>query len=136
MADSQPYFLYIEDDPLSREVLEMILKRIMKYTNLEYFDNSENYPDKFLKLAQAPDVIFLDIQIKPHNGYEILRWLRNEPAFQATKVIALTASVMVQDVTRLQGAGFDGLIGKPLAHRVFPRLLEQIINGEAIWYIP
>jgi hypothetical protein len=42
----------------------------------------------------------------------------------------------VQDVARLQEAGFDGLIGKPLAHKVFPRLLEQIMNGEAIWYIP
>ena len=136
MADSQPFFLYIEDDPLSREVLEMILKRIMKYSNIEYFDNSENFEDKFLSLPQAPDVVFLDIQIRPHNGYDILPWLRSQPAFQSTKVIALTASVMVQDVARLQEAGFDGLIGKPLAHKVFPRLLEQIMNGEAIWYIP
>jgi CheY-like chemotaxis protein len=136
MTDKSSFFLYIEDDPLSREVLELILTRIMKYSNVGYFENSENYQDKFRNLPQSPDVVFLDIQIKPHNGYEILKWLRSEPDFKSTKVIALTASVMVQDVTRLQGAGFDGLIGKPLAHKVFPRLLEQILNGEAVWYIP
>ena len=136
MTESQPFFLYIEDDPLSREVLEMILTRIMKYSRIDYFDNSENYPEKFHGLSQVPDVVFLDIQIRPHDGYEILKWLRDEPGFQSTKVIALTASVMVQDVARLQEAGFDGLIGKPLAHKVFPRLLEQILGGEAIWYIP
>lgn len=32
--------------------------------------------------------------------------------------------------------GFDGLIGKPLSHKVFPRLLEQIMSGDEIWYIP
>ena len=125
-----------EKRELTEEEMEMILKRIMKYSNIEYFDNSENFEDKFLNLPQAPDVIFLDIQIRPHNGYEILPWLRSQPAFQSTKVIALTASVMVQDVTRLQEAGFDGLIGKPLAHKVFPRLLDQIMSGDAIWYIP
>jgi DNA-binding LytR/AlgR family response regulator len=69
MVDSQPFFLYIEDDPLSREVLDMILTRIMKYSNTEYFDNSEDYQEKFTGLAKVPDVIFLDIQIRPHNVY-------------------------------------------------------------------
>jgi len=137
MTDTkQPFFLYIEDDPFSREVLELIIKKIMKYTNLEYFIDSENYQERFLALEKAPDVVFLDIQIQPHNGYEILDWLRHEPKFKDTKVVALTASVMVQDVAKLQETGFDGLIGKPIAHRVFPRLLKQILAGEPIWYIP
>jgi CheY-like chemotaxis protein len=132
----QPFFLYIEDDPFSREVIELLIKKIMKFSNLEYFIDSENYQERFLAFEKAPDVVFLDIQIQPHNGYEILNWLRNEPKFKATKVIALTASVMVQDVAKLQETGFDGLIGKPIAHRVFPRLLNQILAGEPIWYIP
>jgi CheY-like chemotaxis protein len=87
-------------------------------------------------LPQVPDVIFLDIQIRPLNGYEILSQLRADPAYQSVKVIALTASVMVQDVARLQETGFDGLIGKPVAHKIFPRLLNDIFAGEPVWYIP
>ena len=43
---------------------------------------------------------------------------------------------MVHDVAQLQKAGFDGLIGKPIAHKIFPRLLESILADEPVWYIP
>ena len=43
---------------------------------------------------------------------------------------------MVQDVQKLQEAGFDGLIGTPIANKVFPRLVKNILAGEAVWYIP
>jgi CheY-like chemotaxis protein len=84
----------------------------------------------------VPDVIFLDIHIRPIDGYQLLDLLRNEPQYQNSKIIALTASVMVQDVKRLQDAGFDGLIGKPIANKVFPRLVKNILAGEPVWYIP
>jgi CheY-like chemotaxis protein len=136
MTESQPLFVYFEDDQKSLEVLEIILNRIMNYSNLVYFTSSENFEAKISDLSTIPDIVFLDIHIEPHSGYEILKWLRENPAYETTKVIALTASVMVQDVSQLQEAGFDGLIGKPIAHKVFPRLIEQILNGESIWYIP
>jgi CheY-like chemotaxis protein len=136
MTESQPLFVYFEDDQKSLEVLEIILYRIMNYSNLEYFSSSENFEDKINNLPKIPDIVFLDIHIEPHNGYEILQWLRGNSTYETTKVIALTASVMVQDVSQLQEAGFDGLIGKPIAHKVFPRLIEQILEGESIWYIP
>ena len=136
MTKSQPFFLYVEDDTLSREVLEMILKRIMNYQNLEFFTNSNNFMDNLRRLPQIPDVIFLDISLRPNNGYQVLKWIRADQVYQAVKVVALTASVMVHDVQRLQEAGFDGLIGKPIAHKVFPELLDNILGGEPVWYIP
>ena len=136
MSTKQPHFLYVEDDPHSREVLQMILKKVMGYQHIHFFENSENFMDRLRSLPQVPDVIFLDIQIRPQNGYEILTQLRADPAYQSVKVVALTASVMVQDVARLQETGFDGLIGKPVAHKVFPRLLNDIFAGRPVWYIP
>ena len=136
MSTEQPHFLYVEDDPHSREVLQMILTRVMGYKHIHFFENSENFMSRLQELPQVPDVIFLDIQIRPLNGYEILIQLRADPTYQSVKVIALKASVMVQDVARLQETGFDGLIGKPVAHKVFPRLLNDIFAGEPVWYIP
>ena len=43
---------------------------------------------------------------------------------------------MPSDVALLQQAGFDGLIGKPLVHKIFPELLHKILAGGPIWYIP
>ena len=136
MTDEQPHFLYVEDDPHSREVVQMILTKVMGYTQIHFFENSEDFLNRLNSLPQVPDVIFLDIQIRPMNGYEVLALLRTNPIYDTVKVIALTASVMVQDVARLQAAGFDGLIGKPIAHKVFPRLLKDVFEGEPVWYIP
>lgn len=136
MTDTQPFILYFDYHLKSIEVLDIIVKKILKYSKFEYFLDSENFQDKIRNLPQIPDVVFLNIHLTPHNGYEILEWFLATPEYKDTKIIALTASVMVQDVAKFQESGFDGLIGKPLAHKVFPRLLEQILAGESIWYIP
>jgi len=136
MADSQPSFLDVEHDLLSGEVLGTIFTKILNYSDLTFFENSENFLERMATLPTVPDVIFLDIHIRPNNGYELLEWLRADPKYNDTKIIALTASVMVHDVAQLQKAGFDGLIGKPIAHKIFPRLLENILADEPVWYIP
>jgi CheY-like chemotaxis protein len=51
-------------------------------------------------------------------------------------VIAMTANVMSHDVEHLKKAGFSGLIGKPILKEVFPQLVKNILNGEAVWYVP
>jgi len=136
MTETQPFFLNVEDDTYSREVLSLLLAKVMGFQQVEFFENSENFLDRLQALPQVPDVIFLDIHIRPIDGYQLLNVLRNEPQYQNSKIIALTASVMVQDVKRLQDAGFDGLIGKPIANKVFPRLVKNILAGEPVWYIP
>ena len=64
-------------------------------------------------LPSVPDVIFLDIHMKPHDGFEMLTRLRQHPIFAASTIIAVTASVMNEEVDRLREAGFNGAIGKP-----------------------
>jgi len=61
--------------------------------------------------------------------------LRNDPEFKGSKVVALTASVMSEEVARLKRSGFDGAIAKPLNIDAFPGLISRIINGESVWYI-
>jgi CheY-like chemotaxis protein len=91
--------------------------------------------EKIRNLPIIPSVIFLDLKIRPHSGYEILTALQNDMNYQDTKVIALTASVMSHDVEQMKAAGFAGLISKPVVHRIFPELVNKILTGEPVWYI-
>jgi two-component system cell cycle response regulator DivK len=127
-------FLYLEDDPLSQEVMSMILERI-GYRQLTIFNSSEHFLNRLEALGFVPDVFFLDIYIRPMTGLEVIRALRTHPAFGTKKVIALTASVMNDDVAQLKRAGFDGMIGKPLDFDLFPTLLSRVLAGEAVWHI-
>jgi CheY-like chemotaxis protein len=128
-------YLYVEDDPLSREIMQMAMEEVIGITNFTIFGDSVNIMERIKSLPRIPDVILLDIHMEPYNGFDILKMLRREADFEAVKIIALTASVMYEEVEELRQHGFDGAIGKPLDVRTFPDLLKRIINGEIVWHI-
>lgn len=134
MQNGQPIFLYVEDDAFSQEIMKRMLA-ILGYLNLTIFENSHNFLDRVRALPGIPDIVFLDIQIGPMNGHQVLKLLRGDDTYKDTKIIAMTASVMSSEVNELRNAGFDGLIGKPILKRVFPELLRGILEGEPVWYV-
>jgi two-component system cell cycle response regulator DivK len=128
-------YIYVEDDALSREVMTMIMRNVLSVKHLTIFEDSTDFIERVKALPVQPDIFLLDIHMKPHTGFELLEMLRSEPQYQACKVIALTASVMNEEVQKLKQSGFDGAIAKPLNVRVFPQLMQRLLNGETIWHI-
>jgi CheY-like chemotaxis protein len=132
---SQPIVLYVEDDPQSRKLMQMLLKGRMGLTNVNIFEDSTDFLERFQALETKPDIIFLDIHMKPYDGFEMLEMLHKlEPAVNIP-VIALTASVMNEEVHRLRTAGFNGCLAKPIDLTTFPDTLYRILSGEFIWRI-
>jgi two-component system cell cycle response regulator DivK len=128
-------YLYVEDDPLSCEVMQMIMQEAMGIERLTILHDSENFMESVKKLPLLPDIILLDIHMQPVDGFHLLALLRADSAFQSARIVALTASVMTEEVEQLREAGFDGVIAKPLSVMTFPGLLERILRGEAVWQI-
>lgn len=128
-------FLYVEDDALNREALHAVLTRMLGIKNLIIFEDSSNFVERVKALPVPPTVFLLDVQIQPHNGFEMLRMLRDIPEFRQARVVAVTASVMNEEVQQLQTSGFDGCLGKPLHIPSLKASLEQIIRGEKIWQV-
>ena len=131
--NDQPVVLYVEDEPRSRRVMEMITRDMN--ISLVIFEHSANFLMRALALQPQPDVIFLDIHMKPSSGFEMIEMLRDSRQFEGVPVIAMTASVMNEEVQQLKAAGFDGCLAKPLDFDTFPEMFDRIINGEKIWRI-
>jgi CheY-like chemotaxis protein len=132
----EPGILYVEDDPMSREVVQLIFQDIMGFNNVVYFSDSSNFIERVRALPKVPDIFFLDVQVQPYNGYEMLKMLQEEESCQSSIIVAMTASVMATDVEQLREVGFDGLIGKPIRQKIFPRLFAQILAREPVWFLP
>lgn len=120
---------------MSRMVMDILLKRKLGFKDVVIFEDSTDIMSRIEKLENKPDVIFLDIHVPPHNGFEILAMLRKHKDFKNTQVIALTASVMNEEVEELKNAGFNGGIAKPIDQSSFGSLLERIIKGDEVWSI-
>lgn len=132
---AEPVFLYVENDTLSREVMEMLLTMVLGYKQVTIFEDSQDFVTKVQNLQPRPNVIFLDIQMTPLDGFQMFKHLRSLPNYKSARIIALTANVMSTHVQALKAAGFDGLIGKPILLDTFPLLLKNILAGEQVWFV-
>jgi CheY-like chemotaxis protein len=135
MKPQQAVIVYVEDDEPSIFVMKMILEKVMNLKNTYILRSSRDFLQQVKGLGVIPDLFLMDIQMKPHDGFELLSWLRRDPQFAQSKVVALTASVMNEQVARLKESGFDGAIAKPLNIDVFPKLIKNILTGGSVWYI-
>lgn len=135
MNCQQPVLVYVEDDEASIIVMKAIVEKVMKLKTLHVLQNREDFMQQVRQLDVKPDIFLFDIQMKPYDGFDLLSMLREDPQFKESKVVALTASVMSEEVARLKRRGFDGAIAKPLNIDAFPDLIDRIMQGESVWYI-
>jgi two-component system sensor histidine kinase/response regulator len=127
--------LYVDDDPGSREVMDLLLSTILELPHVTILSDSTNFLGTLTSLTPKPDIVLLDIHVEPLDGFEMLNAVRTLPQFSTTPVVALTASVMNEEVQRLREAGFHGVIAKPIDIDIFPSLLSRILNGENYWNV-
>jgi CheY-like chemotaxis protein len=127
--------LYVEDDPRSRRVMQMMLVNSMKLPYVVMFEDSEDFLERVQMLDPQPNIIFLDVHVKPYTGFEMLEMLRELEQFAHVPVVALTASVMNEEIYQLKEAGFNGCVAKPIDTDTFPEILSLIAQGEEVWRI-
>jgi CheY-like chemotaxis protein len=67
------------------------------------------------KGKEVPDIIFLDLKMPNQNGFEVLEWLKKNPALASTKVFVLTSSSEPKERELAQQLGADAYFLKPLS---------------------
>ncbi len=105
------YIFYIEDNPMNSLLMTEALK---KFENLS-LKLSED-PIEGIKLIeeQMPDLILLDINLPHMSGYDVLKHLRENEKLKNIPVIAVTACATSKDRIKLDSAGFDEALIKPI----------------------
>lgn len=102
--------LVVEDNPLNMELVTCLLESngievIQAVDGLEALDKIRSC---------IFDLILMDIQLPGMGGLEVLKHIREDPASQQIKVVALTAQALVGDKQRFIDAGCIGYISKPI----------------------
>ena len=61
-----------------------------------------------------PELILMDVQMPVMDGIELTRQLKADPATNHIVIVAFTAYALHGDAPKLQAAGFNGYIAKPV----------------------
>lgn len=61
-----------------------------------------------------PDLVLLDLKMPRVDGFEVLRWIRQQPGIRNLRVVVLTASNQIRDVNQAYRLGANSFLVKPL----------------------
>ena len=116
--------LITEDNEKNRKLMREVL-RVTGYQTLETETAEEG-----IRLAQeaGPALILMDIQLPGMDGIMALAALRGDPRTKEIPVIAVTASAMTHNRSRILAAGFDGLQTKPISVKEFLQLVREVLD--------
>ncbi len=111
VAGSQCLALVVEDDPASGEILVDLMRQI----GCETLFARDGHEGLLQCASHNFDIIFTDIRMPGINGLEMLRRLRAQPGYQATPIVAVSASSLEHERAFYLAEGFQDFIGKPYA---------------------
>lgn len=117
--------LIIEDDPNMAYLLRYILER--EGYAIEHRQDGRQAMAYMQEHARA-DLVLADVMLPYMDGYELLKWIREEPQWQLTPVILLTAREQEPDVTRAFDMGADDYVKKPFSPVELLARIKRNIN--------
>ena len=102
--------LVVEDDEKNLKLMRHLLQ-FQGYRTLEAMTAGAG-----IELARAhhPDLILMDIKLPDMDGIAALKQLRAAADTRAIRVMAVSASVMPEDQSKILASGFDSFQGKPI----------------------
>lgn len=118
--------LYIEDNPAH---LRLVTKILGYLPNFHILGAHESILGIDLAIEHKPDLILLDINLPDMNGFEVLKYLRQNDVTSEIPVIAISANAMHKDIQKSLDAGFDNYIVKPIDITVLMRVVDKQLSG-------
>jgi len=119
--------LIVEDNPKNLK----LVRDTLQAKGYETIEAGTGEVGVQLARERHPALVLMDIQLPGISGIEALGQLRADPTTRAIPVIAVTASVMVDDQKKIMAAGFDGFQGKPISVRALLGTVRQILDTSA-----
>lgn len=109
---SQPLLLVVEDV----EDNMLLCTRLLRKGGYRWVEARDGREALEQARAHHPDLILLDLRLPEPgpDGWAVARTLRQDAAFQATRIVALTAHAMAGDREKALEAGCDDVLTKPI----------------------
>ena len=131
---NEPIILLAED----REDDILLIRRAFEKANLgnrlnvvrdgeqavAYLSGQAEYADR--SRHPLPDLLLLDLKMPRMDGFEVLKWIRQQPALNPLRVVVLTSSEQIRDVNLAYQLGANSFLVKPLDFDHFVEVAQML----------
>ncbi len=107
-----------------------LLKEFLKNSKIKILEAINGKLAVELAQANVPDLILMDIRMPVMDGFEATRILKNDPNTSSIKIVALTASLLEEEIKRIKITGFDHFLRKPIKYGELTEVLAKYISHE------
>jgi len=97
---------------------------------LEYLVGTSRYANRME--YPLPELMLLDLKLPGIDGFQVLRWIRQQPSLKALRVVVLTSSDALADATRAYQLGANSFLVKPVDFAEFVNITNAI-QGYWLW---
>lgn len=115
--------LVIEDNAANMKLTVLLLQR----EGHEVIEATDAEDGIRLARERSPKLILMDVQLPGMDGLAATRMLKRDAATSKIKIVALTALAMTGDRERMEAAGCDGYIAKPIRYQEFLKVVCTMV---------
>lgn len=115
--------LIVEDNAANMKLAVFLLEQA-GHEVLQASDAEEG-----IRLAREmlPALMLMDVQLPGMDGLAATRVLKGDAATRDINIVALTAFAMHGDREKIEAAGCDGYIAKPIRYREFLQVVGEVV---------
>ena len=136
--DDSEFILLVDDDENDVLLLQRAFKKaglrdwLRVVTNgaqaIDYLAGQDVYSDR--EKFPLPFLVLLDLKMPGTDGFEVLRWARNESDLKRLLIVVLTSSNLQTDVDRAYELGANSYLVKPVE---FDEMVHMVQRFQAYW---
>ncbi len=93
-----------------------------------YLEGRAHFADR--RAFPLPNFVFMDLKMPRLNGFDVLRWVRQQPGLRRLPVLVFSSSADHRDVDLAYDLGANAYAVKPSKH---DELQELVLSVESYW---
>ena len=122
--------LVVDDSPLNRRIVSKLLETAESVK----VRSASNLAETLVELErQLPDMVFLDLRMPDHDGFEVARTIRARYTDPSPVIVAVTGDATEEVRQRALACGFDDFLAKPFRLAEMNQLIEKHLPRSATW---
>ncbi len=135
MSSSLSIILHVDDIPndllLVKHAIDQTKSGIRVVTAsdgteaIDYLSGTGVYADR--ERYPLPSLVLLDLKMPRQNGFEVLSWMRSQPALKCLPVVVFTSSKHQKDMDQAYECGANSYLIKPVAFEDMVEVLRGLV---------